>query len=155
MLETNNPLIDVDELMRQIKEEMQNRRSVSSSEIRSYQYCVNSRLNISHIEALINDVESRSEVRTQWPRQLNRFPFNRSRILRQVVLKIYEYLFQDQRSVNYSLAQALRESVKLNQRLNEQAMVIQTQLKEVQNIIELMRVEKDKVQEQIEPEDKL
>jgi O-antigen chain-terminating methyltransferase len=96
------------------------------------------------------------------PSQLNRFPFNRSKTLQQFVLKIIELLFRDQRSVNYSLIQALKEVVKINHKLNERTTVIQTQLTEVRNLIEMMhkqvetiRAKKDKVQEQIESEGKL
>lgn len=126
----DNPEISVEELINRIRKEVNNLSNASSFE----NMC--KELNPVQIEALISAAEWKSRVRTQLPRQLNRFPFNRSKALQRFVLKIFELLFYDQRSVNYSLIQALRESVKLNQKLNEQTTLIQAQITEVRNLIE-------------------
>jgi hypothetical protein len=69
------------------------------------------------LETLLSAAEERARPRTEWPPQLNYFPFNRSPRLRQLVLKLYKRLFHDQRAVNVVLIQALRETLAVNRYL--------------------------------------
>jgi O-antigen chain-terminating methyltransferase len=82
-------------------------------------------IDTSNIEALLNNAEFKSQVRNHWPEKLARFPFN---LFKKIALKIYNFLLKEQRAVNFSLIQALRESVALNRHLSEQVNLIQTQL---------------------------
>lgn len=57
---------------------------------------------------------------SSWISRLSdRFPFNRSKKLRKLLLRLDEYLFGNQRKVNQLLAQALRETLSFNSRLND------------------------------------
>ncbi|MDP8963107.1 MAG: SAM-dependent methyltransferase, partial [Cyanobacteriota bacterium] len=79
MIEANNPEIDVDELMQKIQEEVARRESfpsVESSEILVEQQ--RTAVNASYIQALLNNAEFKSQIRTHWPEKFNRFPFNLS-----------------------------------------------------------------------------
>ncbi|MEQ8757935.1 MAG: class I SAM-dependent methyltransferase [Coleofasciculus sp. G1-WW12-02] len=134
MIEANNPEIDVDELMKKVREEvakLQNKplwKEKSTGINLQPNNGINLRI-ISQIQALLNNAESKSQVRTEFPEKLNRFPFTISRDLQRFVLKLYTFLFKEQRAVNFSLIQALRESLALNQQLNQQIAVLQDKIK--------------------------
>ena len=68
-------------------------------------------IDISYIEALIKNAESRAYIRTKWPDKFNRFPLNLTQKLQKVAFKILALLFKDQREVNFGLIQSLRETV--------------------------------------------
>jgi SAM-dependent methyltransferase len=133
MIEANNPEIDVDELMEKVREEVARRQNqpFGKEKYVTTNYppkkCINPLL-IHQIQALLNNAESKSQVRTEFPEKFNRFPFNLSRGLQGFILKLYAFLFKDQRAVNLSLIQALRESLALNQQLSEQVADFQAQL---------------------------
>jgi len=134
MIEANNPEIDVDELMKKVREEvarLQN-KPLWKEKTTGINLQPNNGINlriISQIQALLNNAESKSQVRTEFPEKLNRFPFTISRHLQRLVLNLYTFLFKEQRAVNFSLIQALRESLALNQQLNQQIAVLQDQIK--------------------------
>jgi O-antigen chain-terminating methyltransferase len=129
MIEANNPEIDVDELMQKIQEEVARRESFSSLE--SSEIIAESQataVNVSYMQALLNNAEFKSQIRTHWPEKFNRFPFNLSGWIQRFALKVYNFLLKEQRAVNFSLIEALRESLALNRQLGEQVTVLQTQL---------------------------
>ena len=119
MIETQNPEINVYELMDKVKQEVANRKSsfplrpnvANSLEINStfldYLY---------RIEALLNNSEFYSQVPSELPPKINRFPFNIG-LIKKIILKIYGFVFKKQRLVNLALIQAFRESLELNQQL--------------------------------------
>lgn len=134
MIEANNPEIDVDELMEKVREEVARRQNQALGK-ENYvgtneppKKGINSLL-LHQIQALLNNAESKSQVRTEFPEKYNRFPFTISRRLQRFILKLYAFLFKEQRAVNFSLVQALRESIALNQQLSEQVADLQAQLK--------------------------
>ena len=119
--------IDIDELMERIREEVNQRKNISNSEKTASISMETAKRGIdtSNIEALLNNAEFKSQVRNHWPEKLARFPFN---LFKKITLKIYNFLLKEQRAVNFSLIQALRESLALNRHLSEQVNLIQTQL---------------------------
>ncbi|TFI55839.1 methyltransferase domain-containing protein [Mastigocladus laminosus UU774] len=133
--------INIDELMEKIREEVAQRKfqqsqlqaipSANSSnsnnnniEISAIKWAIN------HIEALLKNAESRAVLRTKWPDNLNKFPFNFSRGLQNIALKILNFIFKDQREVNFNVINALKESVALNQQIVAQISVLRSQLDE-------------------------
>ncbi|MEQ8384516.1 MAG: class I SAM-dependent methyltransferase [Coleofasciculus sp. A1-SPW-01] len=120
MIESNNPEINVDELIEKIKVEVartQERPVEDSFQVPAISPIIDR--TISQIEALIASAEFKSQIRTELPDRLNRFPFNISRRLQKLVLKLYTFIFKEQRAVNFALIQALRESLVLNQQLRD------------------------------------
>ncbi|MBD2004105.1 MULTISPECIES: class I SAM-dependent methyltransferase [Cyanophyceae] len=119
--------IDIDELMQRIREEVNQRKNISNSEKTASIRLDTAKggIDTSNIEALLNNAEFKSQVRNHWPEKLDRFPFN---LFKKITLKIYNFLLKEQRAVNFSLIQALRESLALNRHLSEQVNLIQTQL---------------------------
>jgi len=132
MLETRNFEIDVDELMQKVKEEVANRQSYSLAEaVKFSSVSATTTVSNSYIEARLKDAEIFSQVPTKFPDKFNRFPFNLSKGIQKLFLKLYGFLFKKQQVVNFSLIHALREAWALNQQLFEQVTVLQGQLQEI------------------------
>lgn len=83
---------------------------------RTYVYA--SELDAASIEALLYTARKMAQVRTVWPRRLWVFPFNLSRGLRRLVLKLFAFLFNDQRHVNFALTEAVREQLQINKEMH-------------------------------------
>jgi O-antigen chain-terminating methyltransferase len=140
MFEANNPEIDVDELMQKIREEVAKLKKDSKIELVStpkpfsslnlkmdnYTSAMNAIIN--YIEGLLKNAESRAISRTKWPDNLNRFPFNFSKGIQKLALKILNFIFKDQREVNFNVINALKESVALNRQLIGQIETLRSQL---------------------------
>jgi hypothetical protein len=132
MIETNNPDINVNDLMEQVRAEAAKRRSNISVKVTQLAIEKNTsdieNFKILNIQALINNAENRSQVRTKWPDKLNKFPLNVSKKLQQLILKSLNFFFKEQRVVNISLAQAGRESLELNRELIKQIVNLQAKI---------------------------
>jgi O-antigen chain-terminating methyltransferase len=138
-MESNQPEINVDELMQKIREDVIKRQNqtyqteVTNSNIDTPK--INWSLNL--IEGLLKNAESRAIVRTEWLDNLNRFPFNLSRGLQKLLLKILNLIFKDQREVNFNVINALKESVALNRVLIAQVETLRSlnPKKKIKNLI--------------------
>jgi SAM-dependent methyltransferase/archaellum component FlaC len=131
MIESNNPEINVDELMQKIREEVANRQNnFRIADTKSNIDTTNLMSNLAHIESLLKNAESRSHTRTKWPDQLNRFPFNLNSNLQKFILKVINFFFKDQREVNFNLILAFKESITLNRQLIEQIKTLKAQMNE-------------------------
>ncbi|MBD1905966.1 methyltransferase domain-containing protein [Funiculus sociatus GB2-A5] len=133
MIEANNPEINVDELMQKIREEVARRKSsfpAKNGEVMAGAGTVVANYSniVSCIDALLNNAEFKSQVRSHWPKKFERFPFNLSGGIQRFALKVYNFLLKEQRVVNSSLIEALRQSLFLNRQLLEQVTALQTQL---------------------------
>ncbi len=131
----NKPEINVEQLISKIREEVA-RHQLASPSLETKQINVSigtSDPSVSYIETLLNDADSYSQVPTEFPGKFNRFPFDLSKGLQKIFLKVYGFIFKKQRVVNYSLSQALRESWALNRRLIHQINVLQEQLNDMVN----------------------
>ncbi|MEH2249101.1 class I SAM-dependent methyltransferase [Nostoc sp.] len=128
MMEENNSEINVDELMHTIREEVV-KRQVYSQQINSESNLDTSKLklSISYIETFLKNAESRSSLRIKWPDKLNRFPFNLSAKFQKLILKALNFIFKDQREVNFNIINSLRESVVLNHQLIGQIATLKAQ----------------------------
>ncbi|MFB2737153.1 methyltransferase domain-containing protein [Umezakia ovalisporum] len=131
MIGENNPEINVDELMAKIRHEVakpkgQPQRVIKSSNTDTS----NLTLHLSYIESFLKNAEDRAYTRTKWPDKLNRFPFNLSKKFQKATLKLLNFLFKDQREINFNLLQALRESVFINGQLIAEISSLKTQLNE-------------------------
>lgn len=137
MIEANNPEIDVNELMEKIRKEVAKRQGIvaSGNNKLSIDKLTSILNNIQNIEILLNNAEAKSQVRTEFPQKFTRFPFKISKPLQSFVLKVYTFLFKEQRVVNLSLIQAFRESLVLNRQLIEQIKTLQLQVKELSDCL--------------------
>lgn len=132
MIESNNTEIDVAQLMQKVRAEVESRQKLSLLEnLRARGLSEINTENITHIEALLKEAELFSEVPTAFPEKLARFPLNLTKGLQKFVLKLYGFLFKKQRVVNFSLIQALRDSLALNHQLSEQIKALKFQIEEI------------------------
>lgn len=139
MIETNNPEIDVNELMEKVKAEVAKRSKFALAGPQTSQHQIigdPTSLKLLNIQSLIDNAEARSQVRTKWPDPLNKFPLNVSKKIQNAVLKILNFLFKEQRVVNVSLVQALRESLALNRELIQQIRDLQTNITKIKGQVE-------------------
>ena len=134
MTSSHNPEINVEQLMQNIREEVAAAARQNASlgvEIKNLNRLENKGVNLltmNYIENLLNEAELYSQVSEKFPDKLNIFPFTLSKPLQKLVLKIYNFIFKKQRIVNFSLTQALRESLTLNRQLLSQMNVLQEQV---------------------------
>lgn len=128
-----SPEINVAELMHKLKEEVATQHTTLHLE-RSLpnQPSIDIQASLNYIEALLDAAAAKSQIRTSVPPRFNQFPWKLGRRLQRLALKIYAFLFKEQRAVNFSLIQAIRESAVLNQQLSNQILVLQTQLSNLQ-----------------------
>lgn len=142
MIEENNPEINVDELIEKVRDEVVKRNS-NFIEGENYEYMQEKNkhaIDDSHIEALIKNAEFKAQARTHWPKKFERFPLNIG-WLQKSSLKVYNFLFKEQRVVNFSLSQALRESLALNRQLSEQVAALQMQMKQISDRLNATEVQ--------------
>ncbi|MEQ9000822.1 MAG: class I SAM-dependent methyltransferase [Coleofasciculus sp. B1-GNL1-01] len=133
MMESNNSAINVDQLIKKIREEVAHRQPISERNLETIKVVsVNQTLTLSHIENLLHNAQLKSQIRTEFPKKLNRFPFSLSQPLQKLALKLYSFLFKEQRAINFSLIEAIRESLTLNRKLIDQVMDFQGQVMDLQ-----------------------
>ncbi|WP_017319088.1 methyltransferase domain-containing protein [Mastigocladopsis repens] len=132
MIDKNNPEININELMQKVRDEVARRKNRFRLPVVSTFNIEASVMDwkISHIQALLRNAESRAIVRTKWPDNLNRFPFNLIRGIQKIALKILNFIFKDQREVNFNVINALKESTELNRQLIAQVETLRSQLDE-------------------------
>lgn len=131
MFDSNNPEINIDELMQKIHEEVAKRQRYSQPLTTKNNADITDLMSkIDHIESLLINAESRAYARTKWPDKLNRFPFNFSSKLQKFILKLINFLFKDQREVNLNLILAFKASVTANRQLIEQINTLKAQIDE-------------------------
>ncbi len=128
MIESNNPEIDVDELMHKIREEVAQRNNKTQPSLFvNSNNTVKINFNFNYLEALLRNAEARADVRTKWPDKLNRFPFTLSGKIKKYCLKIVNFIFKDQREVNLNLINALKQSTLLNRQLVTEVELLRSQ----------------------------
>ncbi|MGB6295166.1 MAG: methyltransferase domain-containing protein [Rivularia sp. (in: cyanobacteria)] len=128
MIESNNPEINVDELMDKIREEVaQRNNNTQQSLFVNSNNAAKINFNFNYLEALLRNAETRADVRTKWPDKLNRFPFTLSEKIKKYCLKIVNFIFKDQREVNLNLVNALKQSTLLNRQLVTEVELLRSQ----------------------------
>ena len=91
------------------------------------------------IELLISDARYKSQIRSKIPNALNRFPVNKSRLLQKIILKFYELLFREQRTVNNEILDALQEFVSVQSETAETVNSLTAKASELDGGIETLR----------------
>ncbi|MFN9617173.1 MAG: methyltransferase domain-containing protein [Dolichospermum sp.] len=134
MIENNNPEINVDELMEKIRQEILSRQgyssgaSINNNDADTSDFTSNISSRMGYIESLLKNAESRAYIRTKWPEKLNRFPFNLISKLQTLILKGINFLFKDQREVNFNLILSLKESLVINHQLIAEMKTLKSQI---------------------------
>jgi SAM-dependent methyltransferase len=113
MIESNNPEINVDELMEKVKQEVkkrQNKANITVNLDNERQVSAADSLFVSRLEALLRNAELNFSELIELPGKFNRFPLNNKIFssLTDFLLKAYNFLFKKQRVVNQSFVDALK-----------------------------------------------
>jgi O-antigen chain-terminating methyltransferase len=117
MIASNNSSVDVDDLMRRVREEAAVMRArdtgeITSGPLPSESMAADGVVDLSRhaiIGSLIEDAARMSRPRTTLPRRLERMPYRLGAPIFVFALRILKYIFKDQAHVNASTQQALRE----------------------------------------------
>ncbi|MFY7801571.1 MAG: class I SAM-dependent methyltransferase [Dolichospermum sp.] len=134
MIENNNPEINVDELMEKIRQEILSRQgyssgaSINNNDADTSDFTSNISSRMGYIESLLKNAESRAYIRTKWPEKLDRFPFNLISKLQTLILKGINFLFKDQREVNFNLILSLKECLMINHHLTAEIKTLKSQI---------------------------
>ena len=131
MLKMSDPEIGVNKIGQEILSKIDCKVNKKSSE----GACSNGILEqlkqqIKYVEGFIDTAKSRTEVRTNWPQSLNRFPFIVLRPLAFILLIYLKLLFKDQREVNFNILATLQEFLKLTRNLLQQVGLMNTEIKQ-------------------------
>jgi hypothetical protein len=114
----DNPNIDVNDLMARVHDRIRRDERAESAPAADRTYVYASELDAAGIEALLYTARKMAQVRTVWPRKLMRFPFTVSGGLRRMLLKLFAFLFNDQRHVNFALTEAVREHLQTTKEMH-------------------------------------
>jgi hypothetical protein len=110
MIRSRNPKIDVAALEEKIAAEL-----AANPEARSNHRLVRltAAVHLRTIENTLERAEERSVARTQWPPEIDSFPFRGNITLQRLILRLAALLFRDQHEVNHQLIRAQREALGL------------------------------------------
>lgn len=129
MIESNNPEIDVNQLMLKIQEEVAKRNNhiPKSFAAPNLGTC---KINFSfhNVESLLINAESRAILRTKFPDKFDDISFPFASKIKQYCLKLFNFLFKDQREVNLNLINAFKESLTINRQLIAEIDSLRSQL---------------------------
>jgi O-antigen chain-terminating methyltransferase len=156
--------ISIEEIMQKIKDEVSRRKSLTGAETAETDFnqsgggvqitsgnelsymnsgnfadaSGNKKINFpkQRIELLINDTRYKSQIRSKIPNALNRFPVNKSKLLQKIILKFYELLFREQRTVNNGILDALQEFVSAQSETEESVNGLTTRASELDGKID-------------------
>ncbi|BAQ61443.1 methyltransferase type 11 [Geminocystis sp. NIES-3708] len=142
MLEINIPNIGIKIIKNKIKAEInciEKQKKLDSEEQLLWH---NIEEQIKYFQGFINTAKSRSARRNNLPNSWTKKPF--IFLLKPftfIFFKILNFLFKDQREVNFNVLQALEESVKINQMLVQQIKIINKNTEE--DLISLKFIDSD------------
>jgi SAM-dependent methyltransferase len=80
---------------------------------------------ITHMGLMLDAAVQKAQPRSQLPGKLARLPLIRSGKVQRLLLKVYNFLFKEQRTAQMGTIQAVRESAKLHQQMLEQLAVLE------------------------------
>lgn len=129
MIERNNPELDVDDLMVRVQVEAARHRFGIDADLFGLPIAS---LDSTIFDAQLGIAQQRAEARRSWSSRLDVFPCNRLRWLEAAALRTYNFLFRDQRHVNFALIAAARELLQMNRELNERLAVLEAHVRELE-----------------------
>jgi SAM-dependent methyltransferase len=86
---------------------------------------------LDHINILLNGAAAQAQPRSKLPNKFQRLPILSSGKIQRLLLKAYNFLFKEHRTVNLATIQAVRETAGLNQHLSEQTIALEGFLQSV------------------------
>lgn len=129
--------VNINTLIETIRQEAAKKQTVTSYQPPTDLDAAN-RIRSNNIEALLNAAHAKSQIRTDLPAKLKRFPWTVGGSFGKIALKLYGFLFKEQRAVNFSLIQATRETLLLNQNLLKKIAELQAEMSGLQTRIDAL-----------------
>jgi SAM-dependent methyltransferase len=86
----------------------------------------NQQAQISHIDLILDDATQKVQPRYQLPGKMARWPVISHAKVQLGLLKVYNFLFKEQRTAQFSMIQAVRGVSRLTQQILEQTQALQT-----------------------------
>ena len=117
MIDTNRPDMTPDLLIHKLQNEI-HAHSLNLSSTSSRSAYRQSKLE--YVNTILNDALMLSQVRIKLPQKLSRLPILKNTKVQRILLKVYNFLFKEQRAINLGIIQAVRENINLNQQLADQ-----------------------------------
>jgi SAM-dependent methyltransferase len=90
---------------------------------------------LEHINIILNGAATMSQPRTTLPNKLRHRGILGNGQLQRILLKVYNFLFKEQRTVSLATIQAVRESAALNQQLSEQTTSLEEFLQGLNTVV--------------------
>ena len=114
MIDSNNPKIDVHELMEQVRLEVERCDQLQAPAVEKTRREYRKHLDrLERIEAVVDDARFQSQTSLQWPAKLSRFPFSLSMKFQDFILRCFRFLFKKQTVINSDFVIALKELLRL------------------------------------------
>lgn len=121
MVDTNRPDITPDLLTHRLQDEIHNAHQDNLNLSSTSSQLAYRRSKLESLNTILNDALMMSQIRTKLPNKFSRLPILSNAKVQRFLLKIYNFLFKEQRAINLGVIQAVRESINLNQQLSEQS----------------------------------
>ena len=120
MVDTNRPDITPDLLTHRLQDEIHNAHQDNLNLSSTSSQLAYRRSKLESLNTILNDSLMMSQIRTKLPNKFARLPILSNAKVQRFLLKIYNFLFKEQRTINLGIIQVVHESISLNQQLSEQ-----------------------------------
>ncbi len=137
MVDTNRPDITPDLLTHRLQDEIHNAHQDNLNLSSTSSQLAYRRSKLESLNTILNDALMMSQIRTKLPNKFARLPILNNAKVQRFLLKIYNFLFKEQRTINLGVIQVVRESISLNQQLSEQT-------SNLENVLQLINGTLDK-----------
>jgi len=125
VIRSRNPKIDAPALEARIAQELATDPEFAGNERLSR---LAAAVHVRTIENALLVAEQRSAPRTEWPAEMQTFPFRGNGMLQRLALRIVALVFRDQHGVNAQLIRAQRETLALLHNLVERVELLESRL---------------------------
>ena len=142
MIQTDRPNITPKLLIGKLQDEIQQQQSIDISPTALLSSrLVHRQSKLEYINLILSDAFSMSQARTTLPQKINRIPFFSNAKIQRILLKAYNFLFKEQRTINFGIIQVARENTSLNQQTSDQIINLEDNLQRL-NISSVDRLTK-------------
>ncbi len=136
MIETHRPTTSPTLLIQKLQDEIQRQQQQDTSPAAA----LSSRLayrqsQFEHINIMLNGAAAMAQPRTALPHKLRHVPILGLGKVQRLLMRVYNFLFKEHRTVNLTMIQAIRESAALNQQLSEQTVVLEGFIQELNAMV--------------------
>lgn len=137
MIRSRNPKIDAGALEARIAQELARDPQLAGDERLSR---LAAAVHVRTIENALTLAEERSVPRTEWPAEVQTFPFRGNSSLQRFALHIISLVFRDQHGVNAQLIRAQREMLGLLHSLLDRVEILESRLETERSVARAERI---------------